>query len=125
MSGNLHSKQAGITFSGFIVGLFVLVILVLFGFKLIPAYMENAKIQNIFETISHDPQMQKASPYEITLSYDRRASVDGITGIQSKDIELDVGQDGRSILSAIYIVKVKLGGNVSLVMDFNPTSAGK
>ncbi len=125
MNAKSRSKQAGITFGGFIVGLFVLVILALFAFKLIPAYMEDAKIQNIFDTVSHDPEMKKASTHDIILSYERRASIDGITGIKAADIELDVGEDGRPILSASYSVKVKLGGNVSLIMDFNPTSAGK
>lgn len=120
-----RKQQAGITFSGFIVGAFLLVVVTLFGFKLIPAYMEDAKIQHIFDTIAHDPEMQRASAHDVLLSFDRRASVEGITGIKSSDIELDKGQDGRPILSAAYAVKVKVGGNVSLLLEFAPTSAGK
>lgn len=125
MNTAMPGRQAGISFGGFIVGAFLLVVLTLFGFKLVPAYMEGAKIQHIFDAISHDPEMQKAGAHEILMSFDRRSSVEGITGIQSGDIEISKGEDGRPILTASYDVKVKLGGNVSLLLEFNPTSAGK
>lgn len=121
----MRSKQRGISFGGFIFGAFFVVALALFGFKLIPAYMENAKIQHVFDTIAHDPEMQKADARELKMSFDRRASVDAINAIHSDDIELSRGEDGRPILTASYAVKVKVGGNVSLYMDFNPTSVGK
>lgn len=125
MKKAMFKRQAGITFSGFIVGCFLLVVVTLFGFRLIPAYMENAKIQHLFDTVAHDPTLQAAGARDILLSYERRAAVDGITGIQSSDIELSKGEDGRPILTANYSVKVKLGGNVSLLLEFSPASAGK
>jgi hypothetical protein len=125
MNTVMRKQQAGITFSGFIVGAFLLVVVVLFGFKLIPAYLEDAKIQHVFDAVAHDPEMQKANAHDLLLSFDRRASVEGITGIRSSDIELSKGENGRPILTASYAVKVKLGGNVSLYLEFNPTSAGK
>lgn len=125
MNTAMPKQQAGITFSGFIVGAFLLVVVTLFGFKLIPAYLENVKIQHLFDVVSHDPAMQNAGAHDILLSYDRRASVEGIDAIRSSDIELSKGDDGRPILTASYAVKVKLGGNVSLYLEFNPTSVGK
>ena len=125
MNTAMPKQQTGITFSGFIVGAFLLVVVTLFGFKLIPAYLENVKIQHIFDVVSHDPAMQNAGAHDILLSYDRRASVEGIDAIRSSDIELSKGEGGRPILTASYAVKVKVGGNVSLYLEFNPTSAGK
>jgi hypothetical protein len=125
MNTAMPKYQAGIGFGGFIVGAFLLVALTLFGFKLVPAYMENAKVKNIFEEISHDPEMQKASASQILMSFDRRASVNWVESVKSSDIEISKGEDGRPILTASYDVKVKLGGNVSLLLEFNPTSAGK
>ena len=122
---SMPKQQSGVSFGGFIVLAFLLIVVVLFGFKLVPAYIENAKIQHVFEEISHDATMQGANMHDLLLSFDRRASVEGIDAIRSSDIEVDKGQDGRPILSASYPVKVKVGGNVSLLIEFQPSSAGK
>jgi hypothetical protein len=106
------TKQSGITFGGFLVGIFLLITLSLFGFKLIPAYMEEAKIQHLFETITMDPEMLKAS-------------VEGVNAVKSADIEVTLAEGGRPILTASYEVKIKLVGNATLLLDFNPSSAGK
>ncbi|MEQ1629875.1 MAG: DUF4845 domain-containing protein [Gallionella sp.] len=122
---SMPKQQSGVSFGGFIILAFVLIVVVLFGFKLIPAYIENAKIQSVFEQVAHDPALQGAGAREAWASFDRRASVEGITALKSSDIEVDKGADGRPVLSADYSVKVKVGGNVSLIIEFNPSSAGK
>lgn len=119
------TKQSGITFGGFLVGIFLLITLSLFGFKLIPAYMEEAKIQHLFETITMDPEMLKATTRDVKNAYDRRASVEGVNAVKSADIEVTLAEDGRPILTASYEVKIKLVGNATLLLDFNPSSAGK
>ena len=90
--------------------------------KLIPAYMQDAKIGNLFTVIANDPEMQKASPREIRQSFSKRASIDSITAINVEDIEI-TSNGGRLVLSASYAVKIPLAGNVSLYLDFSPTSA--
>lgn len=121
----MPKQQAGVSFSGFIVLTFLLIVVVLFGFKLVPAYIENAKIQHVFEEISHDAAMQGANAHDLLTSFDRRAAVEGIEAIRAADIVIEKGQDGRPVLSATYAVKIKVAGNVSVLIDFNPTSAGK
>lgn len=118
----MPAKQHGLSFSGFIAGVFVLVLASIFGLKLIPAYIQDATIKNLFVTIARDPEMQKASPRDIRASFDRRASVDNIKAIKSEDIK--IAKEGeRLVLSASYPVLIPLAGNVSLYLDFNPSSA--
>jgi hypothetical protein len=124
MKTAMPSQQRGLSFGGFIFGAFLLVLFGITGLKLIPAYMQDAQIKNIFVTIAHDPDMQKATPHDIQASFDRRASIDNITAIRSSDI--DISSDGGvPVLSASYSVKIPLAGNVSLYLEFNPNSAGK
>ena len=122
MNTAMPGQQRGITFGGFLMGMFLLVIVSIFGLRLIPAYMENSQIQNVFNAIAHDPEMQKATPREIKDSFVRRASIDNIKAIKSEDIEITLDM-GRPVLSASYFVKMPLAGNISLYLDFNPTSA--
>ena len=122
MSTAMPAKQRGLSFSGFIFGAFALVVLGIFGLKLIPAYMQDATIKNLFVAIANDPEMQKASPGTVRMSFSKRSSIDDIRAIKAEDIEI-ASEGGRLVLSASYAVKVPLGGNVSLYLEFNPSSA--
>lgn len=115
-------QQRGLSFFGFIMGAFILVLASITGLKLIPAYMQNAQVKNLFVAIANDPEMQKAAPRAIRDSFSRRASVDNVTAIKAEDIEI-ASDEGKPVLSASYSVKIPMGGNVSLYLEFNPSSA--
>ncbi len=117
-------QQRGLSFGGFIFGAFLLVLLSIFGFRLIPAYIQASEIKNIFVTIAHDPDMQKASEHDIKASFERRASIDAITAIHADDIDIST-DEGRPVLNASYSVKVPVAGNISLIIEFKPSSEGK
>lgn len=119
---NSLKRQRGLSFSGFMLGAFILVMVSMVGLKLIPAYMQNGEINKLFTTIANDPDMQKVPPRDIRASFSRRSSIDNITAIKAEDIDVD-NSSGKPVLSASYAVKVPLAGNVSLYLDFNPTSA--
>lgn len=123
MKTTMPARQRGITFGGFIFGAFLLVFLTIIAFKLIPAYMQASEIKNIFVSIANDPNMRSATPHDMQVAFDRQAAIDSITAIQSGDIEIS-SDAGKPVLSANYAVKVPLGGNVSLYIEFNPSSAG-
>ena len=124
MNTTMPMQQRGITLGGFMIGAFVLVIVAITGLKLVPAYIQNAQINSVFRDIAHDPDMQKATPHDIQASFDRRASIDAITAIKASDIDISSAGD-TPVLSANYVVKIPLVGNISLYLEFNPSSAGK
>ncbi len=121
MNTAMPLQQRGLSFGGFIVGAFLLVLASITGLKLIPAYIQNARINSVFTTIAHDPDMQKAPAREIQNSFDKRASIDDITAIKADEIEI-ASDGGALVLSASYSVKVPLLGNASILLEFNPSS---
>jgi len=124
MHTTMPMQQRGITLGGFMIWAFVLVIVAITGLKLVPAYIQDAQINSVFRDIAHDPDMQKATPHDIQVSFDRRASIDDITAIKASDIDISSAGD-TPVLSANYVVKIPLVGNISLYLEFNPSSAGK
>jgi len=122
MNTAMPVTQRGLSFSGFIFGAFVLVFASIFAFKLIPAYMQDATIKKVFVAIASDPDMQKAKPAEIRMSFAKRASIDNISAINGEDIEIE-SDEGHLVLSANYSVRIPLGGNISVYLEFNPSSA--
>jgi hypothetical protein len=124
MNAKMPVQQRGLTLSGFIVAAFLFVIVSISLLKLIPAYIQDAKINSLFREIAHDPDMQNATPAAIKNSFDRHATIDDITAIHADDI--DISSNGATpVLSASYPVKIPLVGNISLYLDFNPSSAGR
>lgn len=122
MNAAMPAAQRGLSFFGFLFGAVILVLVSITGLKLIPAYMQYEQIKNLFITIANDPEMQNANVRDIKMSFSKRATIDDITAIGPDDIEI-VKADGRLVLSASYSVKVPLVANVSLFMDFKPSSA--
>ena len=115
-------KQNGVSFGGFIMLLLLLVVVSIFSMKLIPAYMENGKIQHALDAIVSDPAMQEASVADIKASFEKRANtMDAVNVVTKNDIEINKA-DGRLTLSVSYSKKIALGGNISLLLEFNPSA---
>jgi hypothetical protein len=116
------AKQNGVTFGGFIMVLVVFVVVAIFSMKLIPAYMENGKIQKAFDAIVRDPELKSATIAEIKDSFYKRATtMDNVTALNAGDIEVSK-DNGTMTLSASYSTKIPLAGNVSLLIEFKPTA---
>lgn len=122
MTVKMPSYQRGFGFGEFFIGIFLLVLVSTLALKLIPAYMQDGTIKSIFATIAHDPEMQQAPPSEIKNSFERRASIDKITAITSNDIQIS-SSNGAPYLSASYSVIIPLVANISLYLEFSPSSA--
>jgi hypothetical protein len=118
----LAHRQRGVGIVGLIMIAMGIVFVAILGMKLIPAYIHNAQIAQIFKAMSHDPSLQGATVKDIKESYIKRADISYITDIRADDIEIIKG-DGMLSVSASYAVKIPLVGNITLVLDFNPSSS--
>lgn len=118
----LLKQQRGVSLSGLVTFLVIFIVVAMISMKLIPAYMENATIQRDMNAIVHDPAMQNATAEEIKESFSKRASImDNVTAVGPNDLELSK-DNGVLVISASYSVKIPFAGNVSLLIDFKPTS---
>ena len=118
----MAGRQRGIGFVGFILIAAGLVFAAIIGMKLVPPYMHSAQIAEIFKEIVRDPMMQGATINEVKQSYSKRANINYINDITAEDIEIDK-INGRLSLSANYSVKIPIAGNITLLLEFNPSSS--
>jgi hypothetical protein len=115
-------KQRGISFVGFALIAVGVVFVAILGMKLVPAYVHSAQIAQTLKQIATDPAMQGATIKEIKESYSKRANINYITDISADDIEI-IKNEGNLILSVGYSVRIPVAGNITLVLDFNPSSS--
>ena len=117
-------KQRGVTLSGLIVVLIVLGIVAALGLKLFTPYVQYFSIQKTFKALAENPELKNGNRREILRAYQRYAMIENITSISEDDVE--VTKDGNTfVVSASYSVKVPLVANVSLLIDFAPSSDSK
>ena len=116
-------KQRGVGMAGFIFICFVLVFVAILGFKLFTPYMQYFTIKKTFQTLAANPEVRAGTRKDMITYWARATVIDNITAIDGEDIEFT--KDGNNVvISAAYSVKVPLFYNVSLLIDFAPTSAG-
>ncbi len=120
----MASRQRGVSLSGLLIWVVVLIFAGISAMKIIPAYVQNAEIKHIFNAITQDPEMQNAPASTIRNSFSTRAMVNNIQLVTAKDLYVKKDASGL-LLSASYSVKIPLAGNASLVLEFNPSSSTK
>ena len=115
------SKQTGVSLSGFLVWCVIFAVGALIGFKIGPAYMEDATIKKHLRTIAKDGAYASGNRKEIENAFSSRAQIDRIEVISPQDIQIE--KTGAGIeLSARYTTRIPLVYNINACMDFNPSS---
>jgi hypothetical protein len=109
-------SQRGLSIIGLIfIGLIVVGLLAI-GFRAVPAVIEYIAIERALQKIKNEGK----TVGEIRAAFDRHATIDDITSINSKD--LDITKEGDQSSSATRIRKIPIVDNVSLVIDFAGTT---
>lgn len=115
-------KQKGVSLSGLLFWSVILVFVALLGFKVGPPFAEYFSIKQQFKAIANDPNMRTGTRKDIETSFYNRAVIENIRAITPQELEIAKDVDGV-VISAAYSVRVPLFGNVSVCMDFFPSSA--
>ena len=114
-------KQRGLSLGGFIVVMFLVIMVALLGFKLFTPYSEYFTVQKTLRKMAQDPAAKTWTRRDLGAAYQPYELIDRITAVKAEDIEMT--KDGNDVvLSANYSVKVPLVHNISILIDFAPTS---
>ena len=117
-----YKSQSGATLIGVMVGGAVLVALLLVGLKLIPVISEFMGVKRSIAAVVAGANPQTATVSELRSAFSKRAMVDDVTTVSASDLDI-TKEDGRIVISVEYARKVKLFGNVSLLIDFSAPTA--
>lgn len=124
MKINSMKFQRGISLNGLMIGGAILAMIVLGGAKITPDWVEYGSIKKIVKDVAADPSLKESSMAQIRAAYDKRAEIDTVKSLPGS--ELDITKEGTElVISFAYTRKVKLFGNVSLVFDFEGSSAAQ
>ncbi|MEQ1599570.1 MAG: DUF4845 domain-containing protein [Methylotenera sp.] len=115
-------KQKGMTFIGLVLVVAALVCIALVGAKLTPAYIEFFGVKKIIAKIASEPNFNEMSKKDIIKEFDHGADIGYVTVIKGSDLAIEKGEFGN-VLSVEYQVTIPIVANVSVLLDFNASSA--
>ena len=114
--------QRGLTLISMIVVCVLLILVALVVVKVAPEVIEYGAIVKDVKATAQDPATRNASVAEIRRDFDKRKSIDNITAVSGAD--LDISKEGNDVVIAFaYSKKIPLTGPVSLLIDFEGSSA--
>ena len=115
--------RRGVTVTGLIMVLFVLVLVATFGMKLLPAYIEYGTAKKAINAIARDGT-GASTPQEVRRQFDSRAVIDNIESVKGSDLEIRK-EGGGMVIGFTYRKEVPLVSNVGLYIEFSASSSGQ
>ena len=111
-------RQYGISLIGLILTLGILVIVAIFGMKVVPSFIEFMSIKKAIVSA----QKAGSTAREIQSSFDKQAEVGYIDSVRGTD--LSIVRNGEVMeVSFAYSKKIPLVGPASLLMEYAGTTA--
>lgn len=114
--------QRGFSLNQMMVGGVIFFIVALLAMKVLPEWIEYGKVVKSVKATAQDSTLKDGSVAQVRAAWTKRAELDEIHSITAQD--LDITKDGNELVIAFeYSRKVPLFSNVSLVFDFEGSSA--
>ena len=113
-------SQRGLSMIGFIFVAIVVVVVVMIGFRVAPAYIEYYSVNKALERALWETK-DLNSALEIRKSFQRVADAGYIESVSDKDIEI-VKEKNQITASASWTRKLPLVANASLLLEFEASA---
>jgi hypothetical protein len=115
---DMRNRQRGITFIGLLCILALVGLVLYAGMRLTPVYLNYMKIARAMDQVAGDAKGETPDPAALRVALDRHWTIEDITVVAPKDIEIVKDEDGVS-LHVAFDDTVPFLGNVSLVAHFD------
>jgi hypothetical protein len=113
---NTRQQQRGLSIVGFIMVAALVMLAVMIGFRMVPAYIEWYTVKKVM-TNTLQTSKDGFTLYQFRRDFDLKASADYIDSVRGADIE--VTKEGNQLVATATWQRVlHLVGNVSLLLDF-------
>ena len=114
----MRKQQYGVSIMGLLIVLVLVIVLALFGMKVIPSVMEYRTAKGAIQAVARSGA---TSPQDVRRAFENRATIDNITSVRPKDLEIT--RDGNSVVIAFaYRKEIPLFTGVGLYLDFAANS---
>lgn len=111
-------NQKGMTAIGWLLVLGLIAFFALLTLRLVPLYLEFAKVTSVFESLQNESGITRMSKSEIVNLIQKRFSVNDVANVDPKDTKVSKDK-GRLIVSINYERREHLISNIDVVATFD------
>jgi hypothetical protein len=115
----MRNAQYGVSIMGLLAILVVLIVVALFGMKIIPSFLEYRSAKSAIEIVARTAQ----NPADVRRAFENRATIDNIVTVRPQDLEIS-REGGQMVVAFAYRKEVPLFGGVGLYIDYAANSKG-
>ena len=115
----MQKKQQGVSITGLLLVLVLVVVVALFGMKVVPSFLEFRTAKAAIEVVARSAQ----NPAEVRRAFENRATIDNINAIKPTDLEI-TREGNQMVVAFAYRKEVPLFGPVGLYIDYAANSRG-
>jgi len=116
----MRTRQRGLSMIGFLFVAALVIVVVIVGFRVMPAYIEYYSIQKALQQ-SLDDAKDLNSAAEIRSAFQRRADAGYIESVDGKDIEVTKTKN-EVTASVSWTRKLPMVANASILLDFEASA---
>jgi hypothetical protein len=117
-----RSQQKGMTIWGLLMVAALIVFFTLLFFRLLPPYMEHAKVKTALENVAHQPDAGSMDKAQIRAALDRRFSIEDVERVDlSKHLFVEK-KPGTMTIRIAYEVRVPLAYNITALIEFDDSA---
>ncbi len=116
---SMPCSQRGLSFFGVMMSITVIGMVVLFGLKVGPLYMEYGKVSSVLDGMAVELASSKMTKQEISKNIQRRFDVNDVSRVKTKDhLTIKRIKGGKMELTIEYEARAPLAHNLSVIAHF-------
>jgi Domain of unknown function (DUF4845) len=117
----MTKQQHGVTIMGLLTILFIVIVVALFGMKIIPSFLEYRTAKSIIEAIARSGV---TNAQDARRAFETRTAIDHVGSLRAQDLE--VRREGNQLVIAFaYRKEIPLFTGVGLYIDYAADSRGQ
>jgi len=110
-------KQNGLTLLSWMIVIAIALFFILIGIKMVPVYLENYSIRQVFSSMEDDRRFRDMTRGELKKVILKRFQINGVYNFNKDDLVLKPSKKG-TLITVDYEVRKPVVGNVEIVMSF-------
>lgn len=114
----LVSKQKGMTLTGWMTVIALILFFALLGMKIIPIYLENLTVKDVIESLKDEPLITKKSRVQVRDMVMKRLDINGVYDLKKEHVTVKKSP-GVMKVDVSYTVQKKLAGNMDILVSFS------
>ena len=114
----MRKQQYGVSIMGLLFILVIVIVVALFGMKVIPSVLEYRSAKGAIQAVARSGA---TSPQDVRRAFENRATIDNISSVRPQDLEI-TREGNQVVIGFAYRKEIPLFTGVGLYLDFAANS---